>query len=127
MINGSFSYDPATPVGLIRLYVPGENAQTTAVYSDEELTALYNLYEDVRLAAADALDILASNTAKTYQKVSQMGMSQDGPSMAETFMKAAKNLRDRVDKEPFFDWAEQVQDAFSERERYLKQFLRGQY
>ncbi|HLI84786.1 MAG TPA: hypothetical protein VKV17_12765 [Bryobacteraceae bacterium] len=122
-----FSYDPTTIVGLIRLYVPGETEAKTASFSDTDLLAFYNIHNDPRLAAADALDVAAVRYSTSRQKITINGMSVDGPSVGSMFQKLAKTLRDRVDAVPYFDWAEQVLDAFSERERYLKQFERGQF
>jgi hypothetical protein len=81
--------------------------------------------QNVRLAAADALDMIATSTAKVQQKIKLLNLELDGPAVARVYQENAKRLRDRVDNDPYFDWAEQVTNAFSERERYLKQFLRG--
>ena len=120
-----FSYDVATDIGMVRLIVPGETDQATALFADSEITALLGLYSDIRLTAAAALDILASSIAKVRQKITLLGLSIDGPAMAASIREQAKALRDRVDNEPYFDSAEMVHNAFAERERYLRQWMRG--
>ena len=121
----SFTYDVSTDIGLVRLMVPGETDATTALFVDSEISALLALYSDVRLAAAATLDILASSIAKVRQKITLLGLSIDGPAMASSIREQAKALRDRVDNEPYFDSAEMVHNAFAERERYLRQWMRG--
>lgn len=120
-----FSYDVNSDVGMVRLMVPGETDFNTALFTDDELNALIALYSDIRLAAAATLDILASSIAKVRQKITLLGLSIDGPAMAASIREQAKALRDRVDNEPYFDTAEMVHNAFAERERYLRQWMRG--
>ena len=123
----TFSYDPSTDIGKVRLYVPGETDPTTALLTDDEISAFLSVQSgEVRLAAADALDMIGTSTAKVQQKIKLLNLELDGPAVARVYQENAKRLRDRVDEAPVFDWAEQVTNAFSERERYLKQFLRGQ-
>ena len=123
---GAFSYDPSTDLGKVRLYIPGETDPTTALLTDDEINAFLDVQnQNVRLAAADALDMIATSTAKVQQKIKLLNLELDGPAVARVYQENAKRLRDRVDNDPYFDWAEQVTNAFSERERYLKQFLRG--
>ena len=110
---------------MVRLMVPGETDFDTALFNDDELNALIALYSDIRLAAAATLDILASSIAKVRQKITLLGLSIDGPAMAASIREQAKALRDRVDNEPYFDTAEMVHNAFAERERYLRQWMRG--
>src|ERR1051326_3542712 len=121
-----FSYDPSSAVGRVRLYVPGDTDPTTSLLSDDEISAFLDIQaNDIRLAAADALDMIGTSTAKVQQKIKLLNLELDGPAVARVFQENAKRLRDRVDNAPYFDYAEQVNNAFSERERYLKQFLRG--
>ena len=125
----SFSYDPGTPVGLIRLMIDDTQAQYAA-FQDEELLAYLNLEggSSVKLAASDALMTLAKNRVWIAQKITMLDLVTDGPSVAAEMRAQAKELRRQAleeDPNGQFDWAEQVGNAFSERDRIYKQFLRG--
>lgn len=120
----SFTYDPNSTIGLIRLLADDTN-EAAATFSDEELTAIYNLYSDPRLAAARALEVLAADTLRVQGKIKLLDLETDGPDLVKALLSMAKSLRDEVEAYAGFDWIEQVTNSFTERERIYKQFLRG--
>ncbi len=103
------------------------NAQ---VFTDAEIDAFLSLESsDVRLAAAQALDSMASSEAM-IQKVIRIGdLSTNGPAVAKSLREHAAELRRQVadgsgDYTGLFDWAEQVNDDFGSRERIWRQAQR---
>ena len=99
------------------------------VLSDTNISAYLTLEaDDVRLAAADALDAIASNEV-LVQKVIRLGdLSTNGAAQASALREHAKQLRDTVaaaGDEASFDIAEQVLDQFSYREFVQKDAMRN--
>lgn len=83
-----------------------------------------------KLAAAAALDIIASSEALISKKIELLDLKTDGPAVANALRAHAKSLRDQVaagvgiDAAGEFDWAELVVDEFSARERLVSQAIR---
>jgi hypothetical protein len=118
--------------------VPADAAEVAIAYrhtllSDASLQTLLDLESaDVRLAAAQALDIMASSEAIVQKKIKLLGgdLETDGPAVARALREHAQRLRDQVtsgvaDPDGQFDVAEQVVDDFSARERVVAEALRG--
>lgn len=101
--------------------------------SDATLAELLTLEgNDHRLAAAQALDIMASSEAIISKKIKLLGadLETDGPAVAKALREHAQRLRDQVaagagDVGGQFDVIEQVVDDFSARERFYAEALRG--
>jgi len=125
------TYDPTTLNGQVRLLSTDTDLSAgNLVFQDEELAAFLSLNaQNVRLAAAQALDVIASSEVLIQRKIKTLDFSTDGPAEAERLQSMSAELRRQVndgdgDYTGMFDWAEQVLDPFSERERLRKQFLR---
>ncbi len=122
----SFSYDLGSDTGKVRLFC-SDTDLNDYVFEDEEIGAVLTVNTDVRLASALLIDILASSEARINKKFSVLNFSIDGPAVAAALRNHAKSLRELVDNEGGFDFAEQCVNDFSTRERITKQFLRGQF
>lgn len=118
--------------------IPAAAAEVAITYrhtllSDASLQALRDLEgADDRLAAAQALDIMASSEAIVQKKLKLLGgdLETDGPAVARALREHAQRLRDQVtsglaDPAGQFDVIEQVVDDFSARERVTAEALRG--
>ena len=80
---------------------------------------------DVRLAAADALDSIATQQALIQKKIKLLDLQTDGPALAQALRAHAKALRDRVlADEPGFEIIEQINDKFGYREKVVKDWMR---
>lgn len=73
----SFSYDVSSDVGKIRLWIRDTDS-TSALYTDEEISAMFAMNEnDIRLTAAALLIALAGNKALLAKAVSAGKYSED--------------------------------------------------
>lgn len=123
------TYDPTTNPGLVRLLISDVDT-TNPTFEDSEITAFLGLAADnVRLAAAYALDTIASNEVLVQKRIKLLDLTTDGPACAKELRAHAKALRDQVDQDlddnADFDIAEMVVDDFSYREHIGNEFLRG--
>lgn len=118
--------------------IPGADVEVAITYrhtllSDATLATLLTLEgNDDRLAAAQALDIMASSEAIVTKKIKLLGadLETDGPAVAKALREHAQRLRDQVaagagDLAGSIDVIEQVVDDFSARERIYSEALRG--
>lgn len=120
--------------------IPAADAEVVITYrhtllSDATLSALLTLEgNDDRLAAAQALDIMASSEAIVTKKIKLLGgdIETDGPAVAKALREHATRLRDQAaaataisDAAGAFDVIEQVVDDFSYRERIYAEAQRG--
>jgi len=128
----SVSYDLGTDIGVCRLLATDSNI-ALPILQDEEYQAFLNLEnEDIKLAAAQALDTIATNEALVYKTIRILDLTTDGSKTAASLMARATALRLQVKEDEAaaeagtdFDWSEEVVDAASERERIINQALRG--
>jgi hypothetical protein len=122
----SFSYDPTTPLGQVRLLCGDTTATAPGpLFQDEDLNALLTIEQGlVRYAAAQALELIAAREVLVQKHIKLSDLETDGPSQAKELRALAKALRDSEEAMGAFDFAEMVQDPFSARERIYKQFLR---
>jgi len=125
-----FTLDETTDIGAIRMIIQDIDIEL-AMFSDAAITRLLGLNgNDVRLAAAAALDIMASNQAMILKVIRTLDLSTDGPSVARALREHATQLRADVEAADssdggLFDYAEIVTNAFTMRERVRNQMLRG--
>lgn len=123
------TYDLSTAVGKVRLLVPDRDI-TNPVFQDDEIAAFLALEaDDVRRAAALALETIASDEALTQKVMRLLDLSTDGASLARALLQRAAALRQQATdadarEDAGFDVAEMVYDPFSARERLIKQMLR---
>lgn len=128
----SFTYDLATDIGVVRLIVSDTNA-SEPLFQDAELQAFLTLESgDLKMAAAQAIDAIATNEALTQKVIRILDLQTNGAALAQTLRAHAKDLRYQVLQDMAaaeagtdFDWAEQVTNTFGERERIIDQALRG--
>lgn len=115
---------------------PGVNATVGissqyTMLSDSQIADLLAQYDfqAARLAAADALDIIASSEVLIQKRIKMMDFQTDGPAEATALRAHAKSLREQVFSakmdESDFEIAEQVNDGFGLKEVILKDFIKG--
>src|SRR6267378_7217609 len=91
-----FTYDPSTPAGQVRLLCVDADKDNSR-FDDAEITAFLSLNNsNVRLAAAQGLDTLASEAALVQGRTRFEGMLLDGQVVAEALAKQALELRRQV-------------------------------
>jgi hypothetical protein len=92
----TFTYNPTTTLGKTRLYAQ-DTVTANAIFSDEEMQVfLDENSQNIFLAAADALDIIASNQVYTLKVMSNNGLSTNGASVAAALHTQAQALRDKA-------------------------------
>lgn len=90
------TYDVTTALGKTRLYAQ-DTVVANAIFTDEELGAFLTINgQNVFLAAADALDIIAANQAYVLKVISNNGLSTNGPAVAASLQATAKVWRDKA-------------------------------
>jgi hypothetical protein len=89
--------DPTTDVGLARLLIPDNDEDHPLFEQDAQITAFLTLSGgDVRLAAAQALDVIASSEAMVSKKIRTQDLATDGPAVAAELRARATELRRQV-------------------------------
>lgn len=129
----AFTYDPTTDRGRVRMQI-GDTDTVNAdrqLFTDDEIDAFLALNTNiVKLAAADALQAMASNQLMVLKVLKNMDLSTDGAKMSDAWLAQAKELRKswlEVGDGSFegaFDWAEFADTDFAKRERILKEYER---
>jgi hypothetical protein len=91
------TYTPgAEPRDMLRLLIP-DTQVADAVYSDEELDALLAFEGgDVRLAAAQALDTIASSETMTLKVIRLLDLQTDGAAAGRELRQRAAALRSQA-------------------------------
>lgn len=97
----SFTYDLSTTLGVVRLLIPDTDAASYN-FEDAELQALISLeLNDPRMAAAQALDILAQRASQQAIRYTINGFSMDRTQVAKTLSDRAHQLRHVAESEPY--------------------------
>lgn len=116
--------DPDVPNGVV--------TYRHTLLSDASLAALLVLEGNSdKLAAAAALDVIASSEALILKKIELLDLKTDGPAVAKALREHAKALREQVAEglaitdANAWDWAELVVDEFSARERLNAEAIRS--
>lgn len=93
--------------------------------SDDDVTVADS--DVYRLAAAMALDAIASSQALILKKIEMLDLKTDGPAVAKALREHAATLRALVFEqgEDTFDIIEQINDTFGYQEKILKDAFRG--
>lgn len=123
------AFDMSTAAGRVRLLINDLDI-TDLFFEDAQIDAFLDLEgDDVRLAAAQALDTIASNEALVFKKMRLLDSSVDGPAVAKELRERASELRrqaaDGADGGGDFEIAEMVVDGFTSRDRLWNEQLRG--
>lgn len=110
---------------------PGSGSITlnyyTVLLSDQTIQDIIDLGDnsgELRLAAADCLDAMASNMALLLRKIKSMDLETDGPALAKALREHAVAIRDQVGTEPSLEVIEMINDRPGYTEKILKEFLR---
>jgi hypothetical protein len=127
----AFTYDPTTDLGKVRMLIP-DRVEETLIFQDEEIEAYLSMNDsNFRRAAAEALETIASDEALTLKVITTLDLSTNGASLSSALLERAKVLRaqadraDDTDEGGSFDYAEMNLNAFTQRERVIKQAQRG--
>lgn len=99
--------------------------QHTLLSDDDLETFLALQTDDVRLAAAMALDTIATNEALVQKRIKLLDISTDGPAVAKSLREHAAQLRFEASSDDDFDWAEMVTTGSAWEERIFAQAQRG--
>lgn len=129
---GDYAVDEA--LGLVTFVsAPALGASVTITYqcvmlNDDDLTTMLTVTgNDTLLAAAMALDTIASNEVMIQKRITVLGLSTDGPAEARALRDHANKLREVASSSEGagFEIAEMVYSPFGWRERMLKELERG--
>lgn len=90
------AYDPTTPAGQVRLLI--NDMSNDPVFTDPDINGFLAMEgQNVKRAAAQALDVIADDEALTSKAIStQAGVSTNGPAVAASLRARAKTLRDQA-------------------------------
>lgn len=92
----TFTYDPTTASGQVRLLCTDRDPDHE-IFSDEEIGVFLSLNEqDVRLAAAMALDQIATSQALILKYIEVNGLKTNGQAVANALHQQAESLRARA-------------------------------
>lgn len=81
-----------TDISTVRLLI--SDLDDPPIFSDDEITAFLTLEGDaVKLAAAQALDAIASNEALVSKRIRTLDLQTDGPAVAKELRAHATALR----------------------------------
>jgi len=118
-------------LGLVTfLTAPATDKEVVITYehsllSDAQLTDFFSIEgDDLKLAAAAALDSIAATQALIQKKIKVLDLQTDGPALAKSLRDQAESLRKQAYLEPVFDLAEQINDAAGFREKVIKDNMR---
>lgn len=129
----AFTYDLTTSRGKVRLHIP-DRVEADAMFTDEEIDAFLSPYSDepgkVFLAAADAVEDIATNEALILKVISHNGLSTNGASLANSLLQRSARLRERGESmidDDFcgFEIAEQADTVPQALEFLTKETLRN--
>lgn len=120
----AFTYDTTTDRGRVRMLITDRD-EANPIFQDAEIDAFLDMNDDsVRLAAASALETIATDQALVLKVLVSLDLETDGAKVADSLMKRAASLREQEESVGAFDVAEMVVNDFSERERLYNEILR---
>lgn len=140
IITPTSAYSLSAQTGLLTFTVAPDYGDVVVDYDhvlllDDTIQALIDVEDesadataDIRLAAADALDAIASSQTLIQKKIKLLDLSTDGPAVAADLRKHANTLRKMVFSADFdeatFDIAEQVYAPFGLPEKLYNDILK---
>jgi len=119
----SYSYVLTTTVGKIRLLISDHFGESDAFFSDEELTAFFDMEGGIKLASAQALESWATDEVMVTKAIILLDLTTNGPEVAALLLRRAADLRGQAADESVdagFDIAQPVYGVFGLREQILK-------
>jgi cytidylate kinase len=88
--------DPTTPVGMVRLLI-SDTSEADPVFSDAEVAAFLAMESaNLRMAAAQALDTIASNEVMVSKVIRTQDLQTDGSKVAAELRARATSLREQA-------------------------------
>ena len=123
--------DYSTDVGKVRLLIADTDDSVAAnlLFTDTQIETFLTLESDnVKMAAAQALETLATNETMLLKRIQVRGgadVSTDGPAVGRELRLQAKQLREQAQDDGAFAVAEMVQTADQLLERRLKQEMKS--
>jgi len=124
----AFTYVATTARGQVRLLIP-DRTDSGHLFEDAEIDAFLSMEASVvKLAAAAALETIASDNAMVLKVIRLLDLTTDGAKTSDALLKRAGLLREQAAAEDYtggIDWAEMVVDDFSLRQRLENEALRG--
>lgn len=122
--------DLTTDRGKVRLLI-SDVMEVDFLFTDEEIDAFLSMEGAVLLAAARALEVIASNENQVQKRITILDLKTDGPAVSKELRELAASWReqweatDEDDDYVGFEIAEQVVDTFTHRDRLLNDLLRS--
>ena len=90
--------DPTTTIGQVRLLCTDLD-EVSPLFTDAQVSAFLAMESaNVRLAAAQALDTIASSEAMVSKKIRTQDLQTDGPAVAEELRARAASLRKQTER-----------------------------
>ncbi len=123
----TWTYDVATDAGKVRLLCFDTDVAVAdhRFFTDDEINAFLTLADgSVLLAAAEALDTIATSEVLIQKRLTLLDLKTDGPAEAKELHARAESLRDRSLTSEAPDWAELVLDTHTYSERIMNEALR---
>jgi hypothetical protein len=119
------TYDLSTLIGQVRLLITDTDVDNP-IFQDAEITAFLTMQSNnVKLAAAQALDSIASSEVLTQKVMKTLDLQTNGAAVAKEIRAHATELRRQVtDDDAGFDVAEMVVDDFTHRRAVYNDILR---
>lgn len=126
----AYTYDLTTEAGKVRLLIT-DTDHDNEIFTDSEIDTFLSLTavdgtNDVRLAAATALETIAASEALVQKKIKLLDLTTDGPAVANSLRASAKELRAQSENESYIDWIELDLNDFSRREVLINDAIRTQ-
>ena len=120
----AFTYDVTTDRGKVRLLCT-DVAAADPCFDDDEIDAFLTMGGSVLLAAAMALETIASNEVLVLKVIKLLDLTTDGAKVSDALLKRAQVLRAQAASEDeAFDIAEMVLNQFSFEQHVWNEALR---
>lgn len=125
----TWSYDLSTNVGQVRRTIPDRD-ESNPIFSNEEIESfLTDEGANVKRATAYAIETIATDQTLVLKVITLQNLSTNGAAVANALLARAKVLRGSADYDEQaagggFDWAEQINNDFGERELIIKSIQR---
>ena len=125
----TFTFDVSTNAGKVRLLIADTDSEH-AIFQDDEIDAFLSLENgSIRLAAAQAIDTIATSEALILKVIRALDLQTDGAKLAEALFKRGRELRAQEESslaDPAGSWAiaEQVWNPWTFEERVINEALR---
>lgn len=123
----TFTYDAeaiSTDLAIIRTIIQDTDS-ANAFFTDEQIAAFLDLEsDDVRYAAALALESWSSNQLMILKKIELLDIKTDGPAMAREMRARAAGLRQQAESGDEIEVVEWLNTPFAHREALWNDILR---